>query len=432
MNAPQTRAKQRLKYVASLNDEALAEDTNPNFDLSYIDIGNVDSSGTIHNCVNYRFENAPSRARRIVRHGDVIISTVRTYLQAIAPIENPPENLIVSTGFAVVRPRKGVLEPVFCKYILRESEFLAEVEKHSVGVSYPAINASDLGSIFVPLPPLEEQRAIAKMLDAETARLDELIAEKERLLALLAEKRRALITRAVTRGLDAAAPVRESGLQWLGAIPEHWSLMRVKFLVTKIGSGKTPSGGAVSYVTQGIPLIRSQNVRFEGLLLTDVVFIDQETDRQMSNSHVEAGDVLLNITGASIGRCCVVPETVISANVNQHVCILRPKCGSINKHFLNACLGSQVGQFQIALGEEGISREGISFEDIANFFISVPPLEEQRTIVAYIAAETRKLDDLHEVTSRTIGLLKERRAALIAAAVTGRIDVTQARRKPAR
>ncbi|GIX39126.1 MAG: hypothetical protein KatS3mg128_0175 [Silanimonas sp.] len=96
--------ERRLKYAATINDEALSESTDADFELAYIDIGNVDSQGRVHDIVNYRFEDAPSRARRIVRNGDVIISTVRTYLQAIAPIENPPDNLIVSTGFAVVRP----------------------------------------------------------------------------------------------------------------------------------------------------------------------------------------------------------------------------------------------------------------------------------------------------------------------------------------
>jgi type I restriction enzyme S subunit len=119
--------RRRLKYVASLNDEALPETTDPDFELLYIDIGNVDSEGRIHEVATYRFGTAPSRARRRVRHGDVIISCVRTYLQAIAHIEDPPDNLIVSTGFAVVRPRHGILEPAFCKFVLREPTFLHEV-----------------------------------------------------------------------------------------------------------------------------------------------------------------------------------------------------------------------------------------------------------------------------------------------------------------
>ena len=116
--------QRRLKYAATINEETLGEDTPPDFEISYVDISNVDSLGRIHDVIDYTFEKAPSRARRVVRDGDVIISTVRTYLQAIAPIQDPPQSLIVSTGFAVLRPRRDQLDPRFCNYALREPRFL--------------------------------------------------------------------------------------------------------------------------------------------------------------------------------------------------------------------------------------------------------------------------------------------------------------------
>ena len=227
-----TSAQKRLKYVATINDEALGEDTDADFEMQYVDISNVDSSGTIGDLAMYRFEDAPSRARRRVRDGDVIISTVRTYLQAIAQIRQPPANLVVSTGFAVVRPGPDIFDAQYCKYALREPEFLAEVERRSVGVSYPAINASDLASIRVHIHEVNRPRAIADYLDRETARLDALVAAKERVLGLLAEKRRAHITRAVTRGLDPRATFRDSGIPWLGEIPAHWGIKKLAFLAS--------------------------------------------------------------------------------------------------------------------------------------------------------------------------------------------------------
>src|SRR5690554_2797633 len=237
--------KRRLKYVATINDESLAETTEPDCELKYIDIGNVDSHGTVHNVVTYKFEDAPSRARRIARHGDVIVSTVRTYLQAIAPIENPPENLIVSTGFAVIRPNGNIFDARFCKYALREKQFLWEVERRSVGVSYPAINTSDLADIRVSLPDIETQRLIADYLDRETARIDALVAEKEKMLALLEEKRAALISRAVTRGLDPNVPLKPSGLDWLGDIPAHWETKKIKHIAS-LRSGETITADSIS------------------------------------------------------------------------------------------------------------------------------------------------------------------------------------------
>lgn len=303
--------------------------------------------------------------------------------------------------------------------------FMYELNRNSHGSTMQHLTKDAFGSFPVLIPPLEEQRAIAEMLDRETRRLDELITEKERIIELLGEKRRALITKTVTRGLDTNAALVDSGVEWLGEIPQHWHTVRIKFLVSKIGSGKTPSGGAESYVSQGVAFIRSQNVLFQGLSLQDVVFIDEETDKEMKNSRVNSGDVLLNITGASIGRCCVVPNSVNRANVNQHVCIVRPIPRLVDKNYLNSFLGSVVGQFQIFAGEVGVSREGITFEDIANFVVSLPPFEEQQEIVEYIEAEIGKIDRLQAATLETVELLKERRSALIAAAVTGKISVTE-------
>lgn len=164
------------------------------------------------------FEKAPSRARRVVRDGDVIISTVRTYLEAIAAIDNPPENLIVSTGFAVIRPNP-YLHKGYAAYCLRANGFIKEVVARSVGVSYPAINASDLVNIKVPEPTYEEQEKIAGFLDHETAKIDTLIDKQQQLIQLLKEKRQAVISHAVTKGLNPNAPMRDSGVEWLGGLP---------------------------------------------------------------------------------------------------------------------------------------------------------------------------------------------------------------------
>ncbi|RLD05858.1 MAG: restriction endonuclease subunit S, partial [Chloroflexi bacterium] len=191
----------RLKNIADINSEVLPETTDPNFELQYVDISNVDSRGMILDAQDMRFEDAPSRARRIVRHGDTIISTVRTYLKAIAFIENPPNNLIVSTGFAVLRAHEGI-DPKYLFALAMCEPFVETVMANSVGVGYPAISPTVLACLPTWLPPLPEQRAIAAFLDRETAKIDALAAKKERLVELLKEKRTALISHAVTKGLD--------------------------------------------------------------------------------------------------------------------------------------------------------------------------------------------------------------------------------------
>ena len=198
--------RRRLKYTASINDDVLGEDTKHDYELKYVDIGNVYSSGSVQDPVAYQFKDAPSRARRRVRDGDIIVSSVRTYLQAIASIQNPPENLIVSTGFVVVRPLLEFLDSRFAKYTLREPSFLAEIQKRSVGISYPAIKQSELADISIPLPPLPEQRAIADFLDKETGLLDTVASKIEDAVTLLKERRTALISAAVSGRIDMEGP----------------------------------------------------------------------------------------------------------------------------------------------------------------------------------------------------------------------------------
>jgi len=217
----------RLKYIARLNPEALPEDTDPGMEMVYIDIGGVDSLGRIVERETLTFGAAPSRARRVVRDGDVIVSTVRTYLRAIASIRDPEPGAIVSTGFAVVRPEDELMTD-YAAYALRAPYLVERVVANSKGVSFPAINESEIATYELAMPPGAEQRAIAAFLDRETARIDALVAKKERLIELLQEKRTALITRAVTKGLDPNVPMKDSGVEWLGEIPAHWEVKHLR------------------------------------------------------------------------------------------------------------------------------------------------------------------------------------------------------------
>jgi type I restriction enzyme S subunit len=401
----------RLKYTSTINDEALGEDTDPDFELQYIDIGNVDSSGNIHKIKTYRFENAPSRARRIVRDGDVIISTVRTYLQAIAPIQAPSDNLIVSTGFAVIRPCINKIDPKFCKYALREPIFLSEVEKRSVGVSYPAINANDLGGIPIHLPSLLQQHEIADFLDLETARIDALIEAKENLLVLLAEKRISLITRAITRGIDPNAPLRDSGIPWLGEIPSHWEVVRTRWLFQE-RDVRSITGEeellTVLHITGVTP--RSEK---------DVNMFEAETTEGYKICH--SGDLVINTLWAWMGAMGVSPiNGIVSPAYNVY------KIGSsLVPEFVDALVRMPLFAQEVIRYSKGVwsSRLRLYPEGFFQTYFPVPPLDEQKAIVSYISTETRKIEELKSATENTIKLLKERRSALISEAVTGKLDI---------
>ena len=199
-DVPEHWGVKRLKYQVTINDETLPETTDPDYELLYVDIRSVDPTQGIVQKEQMVFENAPSRARRNVKDGDTIVSTVRTYLRAISPVIEPEENLIVSTGFAVIRPKK--INQDYLSAAIRAPYFIEEVVSRSVGVSYPAINASEIGLISIPLPPLPEQQAIAAYLDCETAKIDTLSAKVGTVIEQLKEYRTALISSAVTGKID--------------------------------------------------------------------------------------------------------------------------------------------------------------------------------------------------------------------------------------
>ena len=245
------------------------------------------------------------------------------------------------------------------------------------------------------------------------------------MIELLQEKRTALISHAVTKGLDPAVPMRNSDVEWLGEIPAHWEIKRLKHMVGKIGSGKTPRGGAERYEAEGVMLLRSQNVHFGGLILTDVAYIDTDTDNEMSGSRVQEGDVLLNITGASLGRICVARLKNTDANVNQHVCILRTNQQRDEPEFLAYSMESNSLQDQIFNNENGVSRDALNFEQLGDLTLARPEIREQLAIAAFLDRETAKIDGLVAKVEEAIAHLKEFRIALISAAVTGRIDVRE-------
>ncbi len=214
---------------------------------------------------------------------------------------------------------------------------------------------------------------------------------------------------------------KNSGVEWLGMVPEGWEIVKIKHLTSKVGSGKTPSGGATAYQDSGILFLRSQNVYDEKLELGDVVYISDEIDLEMRTSRVLPGDVLLNITGASLGRTYRVPLDFPLANVNQHVCILR---FGDTAGFAAWMMKSTLMKAQIAFCQSGAAREGLNFEEIRALFFPLPPLPEQQAIAAFLDQQCAQIDSLIEKKERMLDLLEEKRRAVITQAVTRGLDPT--------
>jgi type I restriction enzyme S subunit len=405
--------QRRLKYAASINDESLAESTDPEFKLNYIDIGNVDSQGNINETTFYSFRKAPSRARRKVKDGDVIISTVRTYLQAISAIKEPESNLIVSTGFAVVRPKRNTLSNEYFKYAVRESRFLNEVEARSKGISYPAINSSELANISISLPPVKVQELIANYLDRETAEIDVLVAEKERMLALLEEKRQALISHIVTRGLDPNAPLKPSRLPWLGDIPQHWKIERAKNLFS-VRDERSETGEeellTVSHITGITSRAEKQVYMFQA---------DDMAGYKLCNK----GDFVTNTLWAWMGAMGVSPlDGIVSPD--YHVYKFQ---GDLLPEFMELLCRSKPFIAEVNRWSKGVwsSRLRLYPENFFEIRFPIPPKQEQINIIDKIEKEDARNQELKSALDDSLALLKERRSALITAAVTGQIRLEE-------
>ena len=217
---------------------------------------------------------------------------------------------------------------------------------------------------------------------------------------------------------------KDSGVEWLGEIPVGWEIKKLKYGVSKVGSGVTPSGGASIYQLSGIPLLRSQNIHVDGIKMDDVAYIDEKLHDSMSNSKVQAGDVLLNITGASIGRCFYVEDDFGEANVNQHVCIIRPN-GKIKTSYLYFVLRSDLGEEQIKIEQTGSGREGLNFEALNNFIIPYLSAEEQTSIANFLDRKTTEIDALIAQKERLLELYEEEKTAIINHAVTKGLDLNK-------
>ena len=386
-----TTAGHKLKYLASINDDVLGEDIDPDSELQYIDISNVDSSGRISEMASHRFEDAPSRARRLVQDGDVIISTVRTYLEAITQIQEPPDNLVVSTGFAVVRPLGEKLDTHYCGFALRDRTFLAEVERRSVGVSYPAISANELADIPITVHPLPKQRAIAEHLESETAPLDALIAAKQCLLELLDERRRAIVVRSVIDELST------------------YPLVPLRRLVT-LRSERVTSKMDVPYI--GLADIESH--------MGDLTAAHERQQTATEGIGFEIGDVLFGKLRPYLAKVWVanfVGQCTTEALVMSPV--------SVEPRFLKYSLLSPAFIGMVSASTFGSKMPRAEWSFIREIPIHLPDCSRQCMVANHLDSQLASLSGVVAGLKKMIALLKERRAALISAAVAGQIAVCE-------
>lgn len=389
--------------------DVLPEGTDPDHDFYYVDISAVDGQGRISlPQQKIAFSNAPSRARRLTRPGDSIVSTVRTYLRAVALIPNYPPDLVASTGFAVLRSRNG--DPRFLNYSLRSEPFIESVVARSVGVSYPAITASDMLAIETPCPSPEDQRRIADFLDDRVSRIDRIIAAR--------------------RGQVAATDQLERS-RWaqLDDALDDAPWVPVARVLQSISDG--PFGSALSskhYSDSGTRVIRLGNVGIGMFRDADKAYIPNDYGARLSQFAVNSGDVIMAGLGDErwpLGRSAVVPADIGPAIIKAD-CYRVRLADSISPTFAALVFSGPKSESETALLARGSTRARLN-TDIARG--RTLPLVSQGRQSEYVRAIREMRADVaatQTALSRSIELLTEYKQSLITAAVTGQLDVTTA------
>jgi type I restriction enzyme S subunit len=282
----------------------------------------------------------------------------------------------------------------------------------------------EFNNFILPRPPLVEQQAIAAFLDRETAKIDALVEEQRRLIELLKEKRQAVISHAVTKGLDPTAPMKGSGVEWLGEVPAHWSIGPMKRIATVL-PGFAFSSAAFSMNEEHDRLLRGVNVAVGGIRWDETVFWARKMDDGLDAFELHPGDVVLGMDRPWIGdglRVAKIGVADVPALLLQRVAAVRPRADH-NSDFLFLALSHPAFFHHCAPEMTGVSVPHISASQIGDYVVAVPPKEEQAAIAAFVALRLREFDELGVEAEAAINLLQERRAALISAAVTGKIDV---------
>lgn len=345
--------------------------------------------------------------------GDILFGKLRPYLAKSWLAET---NGVCSSEFLVIAPSS--LNPKYVNYLTLTEEFVSQVDGSTYGSKMPRANSEFIGQLKIPSPTLDQATKIAAFLDYETAKIDVLIAKQQRLIALLEEKRQAVISHAVTKGLDPTAPLRPSGIDWLGDVPAHWGVCAFKHVTDRVMVG-IAEAATHAYRETGVPILRTTNVR-PNQLVGEILYVDEKYALERGSKLIRSGDLLTVRTGTP------GVTTTIPAELDGCQCFTMLVSTINSQHeplYYSFYLNSSSARYGFSLFAWGSAQQNISVPILKDTFVTVPPRAEQKLIVEFIGEQTKVFDEMSSKAQSAITLLKERRTALISAAVTGKIDL---------
>ena len=325
---------------------------------------------------------------------------------------------IISPAYTVLKSRSSNLIPSFYKYLFKSYTFISELQTSVVGIREGKnVSFEELSYSLMPIPPTEHQEAIANFLDEKCDKIDEAISIKEKQIDLLKERKQILIQNAVTRGLNPDAPMRPSGIDWIGKIPAHWEVKTLKFLAKiRYGLGQPPKEKS-----DGLPIIRATNVERGRVTEKGLLFVDPTDIPWDRNPVLREDEIIVVRSGAYTGDSARIPKKYDGA-ITGYDMVMTPF--SINSKFLSAAMLSKYVLFdQLYLLRMRAAQPHLNSEELGNTIIIAPPEAEQERIVKFLDEEYLKFDQAIDLQQQQIDKLKEYKSSLINSAVTGKIKV---------
>lgn len=360
------------------------------------------------------------KSYQVVSHGEFLLNPLNLNYDLISlRIALSDKNVVVSSGYIVLKASED-LDKSYFKWVLHRYD-VAFMKTLGSGVRQ-TINFSDIGDSLLPMPPLSEQTAIANFLDRKTALLDQAIGIKEKQIELLKERRQILIHRAVTRGLNPDVKMKDSGMEWIGEVPEVWEVKRLKFLSENIISG--PFGSSLvkdDYVKSGYKIYGQEQVIPNDFNIGDY-YISETKFKRMLRYEISSGDILISCVG-TFGKIALVPDKFEKGIINPRLIKLTPLKTSIHPEYLQETLLSPYCFKQFELVSRGGTMGVINLELLSKLVIVVPPLNEQIEILKFLEQGKFQIDNAISLKEKEIEKLKEYKASLINSAVTGKIKV---------
>lgn len=403
-----------IKYLASYNDESLTEITKPDFEFDYIDIASVQNGVGIIQLQRMLFKDAPSRARRIVTKGDIILSTVRTYLKAIATIGEFEIPQIASTGFIVIRANSAKVEATFLNYALQSEAFISKVEAHSVGISYPAINAAEVVEFKIPVPPLKEQRIISDFLSFKYSEINALMEKTRSSIEEYKKLKQAIITRAVTKGIRGDRPMKNSGFEWIKEIPREWNSINPKALFSQRKDKAIPGERQLTASQQYGVIFQDEYMERTG---SKVVTVEKDFDIL---KHVEIGDFVISMRSFQGG----LEYSKYAGSISSAYVMLIPNLEYVFPRFYKWLLKSSV-YINALQSTSNMVRDGqaMRYSNFSQVRLYKVPMDEQKEIAYYLDARCSEIDALISRKERYAAELENYKKTLIYEYVTGKKEV---------